>query len=153
AYGGLTVSNVTAFGAKILLATGGSGSYHDLYEQSALSPDSRWGDYSTTAVDPADPNNFWTIQLVPLADGSTWITHITELTVSPQLPSLTISVVGETAIVSWPTWADGFQLQANGDLGVAGAWATVPQSPVMNGSTWSVTVPATATKQFFRLLK
>ena len=33
--------------------------------------ESRWGDYSTTTVDAADPTSFWTIQMYPAA-ASTW---------------------------------------------------------------------------------
>jgi len=58
------------FGAPIQLQAG-SGGYSG----------SRWGDYSATSVDPADPGIFWTTQEFAPSDANTgnWATQATEL--------------------------------------------------------------------------
>jgi hypothetical protein len=52
----------------------------------AVTFDGRWGDYSSTSIDPTSPNVFWTAIEVPLADG-TWSTQITELEVATPEPA------------------------------------------------------------------
>jgi len=73
---GETVNGVTAFGAPILLKAG-LASYHN-----PSTGNSRWGDYSTTSVDPNNPNIFWTIQMYR-SGFSIWSTQITEVRTSP----------------------------------------------------------------------
>ncbi|MHC4400827.1 MAG: nidogen-like domain-containing protein, partial [Planctomycetota bacterium] len=54
---GTTTSGVTTFGSPILLQAG-----RDNYFEDFGSGRNRWGDYSATIVDPADPSVFWTFQ-------------------------------------------------------------------------------------------
>jgi autotransporter-associated beta strand protein len=75
AIAGTTLGGVTTFGNAILLKRGMS-NFH-LYDSDAP-PRNRWGDYSTTTLDPSDPHHFWTIQ--EWASGTdVWSTQISEL--------------------------------------------------------------------------
>ena len=164
AYVGQTVNGVTTFGNSVLLGAG-SVIYHDLYEQFGLSPtgDSRWGDYSTVSVDPSDPNRFWTIQELPLYDGSldingngdavVWQMQITELITSLPSVRLGIALVGTNAMIFWPSSASGYQLQSATNLVASTIWSNVTQTLSTNGGTISVLVPASRGNQFFRLQK
>ncbi len=69
---GTTVGDVTTFSDPFLLLAGTVDDYHYL--------NSRWGDYTTTLVDPYDPNVFWTFQEYPLSSDA-WATHITQILV------------------------------------------------------------------------
>jgi hypothetical protein len=73
AVAGTTVNNVTTFGQPLLLKSGVA-----RYEQTGGAPVARWGDYSTTVVDPRRPFTFWTIQEWVSAQ-DVWSTQITEL--------------------------------------------------------------------------
>jgi hypothetical protein len=157
AYVGQTVSGVTTFGSSTLLAAG-SVNYHDIYEQSTLADDSRWGDYSTVSVDPSDPNRFWTIQMIPIYDsltdsGDLWQMQITEIITSLPAVRLSIALVGTNAMVSWPSTATGFQLQSTTNLTASSVWTNMTQTLSTNGGTISVRVPASRGPQFFRLQK
>jgi len=54
---GTTSNGLTTFGAPFLLQAG-TASFHETDHNNT----NRWGDYSATSVDPADPNIFWTFQ-------------------------------------------------------------------------------------------
>ncbi|MEY2465732.1 MAG: hypothetical protein QOD03_253 [Verrucomicrobiota bacterium] len=149
AYVGETVNGITTFDNRMLLAAGGS-VYHDIYEQVEFSDESRWGDYSATTPDPTDFSRFWTIQMLPLADGETWTMQITELRVS-QLPQLAIAPAGTNVNILWPLSAASFQLQSSTNLSNTNSWLLVTQTRATNGSQLSVTLPASAQQQFFRL--
>jgi hypothetical protein len=69
---GTTVNGVTSFGDPLLLKAGVA-SYDPNFGANA-----RWGDYSATVVDPADPFTFWTFQEWPSAVNA-WSTQITQL--------------------------------------------------------------------------
>jgi hypothetical protein len=155
AMAGQTVGGVTSFGNRLLLMSG-STSYHGLDElQAELNGDppvSRWGDYTTTSVDPSDPNRFWTIQMFPSdsANDYVWSTRITELVTTP-LPLLSIKPTGTNVTVSWPTGLTGYQLQVATNLVSSITWSNVTQIPQTNGAQVSVLLPASAKRQFFRL--
>jgi len=69
---GTTEDGVTTFDTPMLLKAG-THSYHNVSGDR-----NRWGDYSNTALDPADPNIFWTFQ--EWASGSQdWSAQVTEL--------------------------------------------------------------------------
>lgn len=157
-YVGQTANGVTTFGNRMLLQSG-LVSYHDLGESSGFSGDSRWGDYSATSIDPTDPTQFWTIQMIPTDIGldpligileddiwSTWITQLQIVT----LPQLNIASAGTNALISWPTFAASFQLQSNTNLATTN-WAAVGGSLTTNGSQISTLVPISSPQNFFRL--
>lgn len=156
AYVGQTVSGVTTFGSSMLLQAG-SVSYHDINDLFGLS-DSRWGDYNAISVDPADPTQFWAIQMIPtdvnnsdtgLGEGI-WSTWVTQLIVAPPLPQLSITPSGANALISWPSSAAGFQLQSSASLTSAN-WLSVNQPLSTNGGVISTLVPITGNQDFFRL--
>ena len=148
AIAGQTKNGVTTFGSPTLLKAGAA-SYHDLYEQIGFAATSRWGDYSATSVDPADPNRFWTSQMFP-SDSETWATQITELITTPDL-LLSIRRSGTNVTLYWPIAFPAFHLQSNTNLVSAASWTNVTQTVVTNGFELDVTLPATASRQFFRL--
>ena len=59
---------------RTTLQAGTIGNYHDGNEIFGGAPESRWGDYSATTSDPADPSRFWTIQMLPLT-ARNWATE------------------------------------------------------------------------------
>jgi hypothetical protein len=69
---GKTVAGVTTFGSPFLLKASTVNNYHYV--------NNRWGDYTTTIVDPSDPNVFWTFQEYALASNA-WATQITQILV------------------------------------------------------------------------
>ncbi|MGH7993416.1 MAG: hypothetical protein ACREDQ_07865 [Limisphaerales bacterium] len=162
AYVGQTVSGVTTYGNSILLASG-SANYHDLNEQAGAAVESRWGDYSTVSVDPSDSTHFWTIQMLPVYDADldlfgngdavVWQTQITELITSLPSPQLFIMLAGKNATVSWSSSAAGYQLQSATNLTASTVWSNVTQTLSTNGGTISVVIPASSSRQFFRLQK
>jgi hypothetical protein len=140
---GQTVNGLTAFNSPRLLKAGVAS-----YQNAGSDGVSRWGDYGATSTDPADTARFWTIQAIPTGP-STWSTQITELITGP--PSLAITLSNSDAVVSWPAYAAGFQLQSNAFLNLTNAWNAVAQPPITNGNRLSVQLPASDTQTFFRL--
>jgi hypothetical protein len=72
---GKTVGGTTTFGSPLLMKLGTAG-----YERLDSQNRNRWGDYSATTVDPADPAIFWTTQEYASAN-DTWSTQATEIIV------------------------------------------------------------------------
>ena len=68
----------------------------------------------------------------------------------PLQPLLNIQGFGANVIISWPSPSTGFALQETTDL-VAGVWSYVVQVPSDNGTTKSVTTPASGTTKYYRL--
>lgn len=141
---GETTDGVLSFGAPLLLKAGTAA-----YQNLDTTGTSRWGDYSATTVDPADPTRFWTIQAYP-SGSSAWSTQITELITRETALGITLS--GTNLVLSWPTTA-GYQLQSTPSLGPAPAWAPVPQTPLVQGGNSTVVLPTAAGTAFFRLAK
>ncbi len=144
---GLTVHGVTTFGSRVLLQSGVT-SYHG--DDEAFYGTSRWGDYTTTTVDPADPNRFWTIEMYPpdAANPDVWATQITELLTVPQL---TIAPAGTNVTVSWPNFAAGYQLLSATNLAAPVVWSGVTQVTQTNSTQDFVLMPISGRQQFFRL--
>jgi autotransporter-associated beta strand protein len=65
--------------------------------------------------------------------------------------TLTITLSGPNVVVSWPTNATGFQLQAAG--AVTGTWTNDNTTIVVSGSNNTVTEAAVGTTKFYRLKK
>lgn len=154
-----TVNGVTTFGNLLLLQSGVT-SYHGDDETILdpfldLPPLSRWGDYGTILVDPANPSQFWIDQMYPsdAVNNDVWSTQITQLLTSLPSPQLNITLAGRNVIVSWSSSATGFQLQSTANLASSGVWSNVTQTPSTNGNTISVLVPVPGGQQFFRLKK
>lgn len=73
---GTTFSRVTTFGPPVQLKPG-NGAY--LLTSSGRN---RWGDYSATVIDPADPFAFWTFQEF-VSSEDRWSTQVTQLVLPP----------------------------------------------------------------------
>lgn len=73
---GETIGGTTSFLDPILLKAG-----VDDYQAPDSIGRNRWGDYSATMIDPADPHSFWTIQEY-VAGNDIWGTWITEIRLS-----------------------------------------------------------------------
>jgi hypothetical protein len=144
AFVGATVSGVTTFNSKLLLRSS-TVTYQSVDPTTGLS---RWGDYSSTSVDPLDPTRFWTLQLYA-ASSTAWATQITELITAP--PMLSVAQSGANVILSWPSYGGGFTLQGTTNIGVSNTWTTVSQARTTNNGVISVSVPMTASR-FFRLI-
>jgi len=66
--------------------------------------------------------------------------------------SLTVSVSGGNATVSWPVSGPG-TLQSSPALGAAAVWTSLSGSPSIVGPNYQMSVPVSGSAQFFRLLK
>ncbi len=90
---GKTSGGVTTFGTAFLLKASSVGNYHFA--------SSRWGDYSTTVVDPTDPNMFWTFQEYALASNA-WATQITQIFVpEPSSMAQAAAALAALATAAW----------------------------------------------------
>lgn len=67
-------------------------------------------------------------------------------------PTLTIALVGSDAVITWPTSAGaGFELERSAILGAGASWSgTGLPAPIVDGSSYKVTVPAT-NSYYYRL--
>jgi hypothetical protein len=66
-------------------------------------------------------------------------------------PSLFITRLNASVILSWPTSALNFQLQENTDLSLSNGWSIVAASRSTNNGFISVPIPAIDSSKFFRL--
>lgn len=138
---GSTVNGVTSFGTPLLLKAGITS-----YQNPDSTGASRWGDYSATSVDPADPSRFWTIQ--EFASGRrTWSTQVTELLIG--FPNLSSSISGGNLVLSWS--GSLFSLQSTANLANPN-WAAVTQNLSTNNGVVTAQVPTASGSGFFRLV-
>lgn len=68
------------------------------------------------------------------------------------VPKVSAQRVGDQVQLTWPKWGGNFSVQSTTTLG-AGGWAPVAGTPVDNGTSYSLTVPATDQGRFFRLVR
>ncbi|MGD9724241.1 MAG: PEP-CTERM sorting domain-containing protein [Pirellulales bacterium] len=87
---GHTANGVTTFGEPLLLKDGLVGNYHFA--------NGRWGDYTTTVVDPSNPLVFWTFQEYALGANS-WATQITSIAV-PEPQSMIMAGLALAALIA-----------------------------------------------------
>jgi hypothetical protein len=78
------------FGTEVQLKTGQTTGYH-LFGGSG----ERWGDYSATSVEPANPLAFWTTQEYAVG-ASTWGTWISQVFISPRAGNVTSTAANGT---------------------------------------------------------
>ena len=93
---GHTVGGVTTFGDPLLLQAGQVNDYHPSLHIDGVTSD-RWGDWTTTVVDPSNPYVFWTFQEYAL-DNSSWATQITQITV-PEPQSIVLAATAIAALL------------------------------------------------------
>jgi hypothetical protein len=141
---GETINGALQFGDLTLLKAGEAS-----YQTPDSSGTSRWGDYSATTVDPADPNRFWTIQAYP-SDTMTWTTQVTEIITTPI--QLAIVRTASGIRISWPSSATSFQLQQSDALSPAPQdWLAAPDLPAIAQNRASILVSPANTARFYRL--
>jgi hypothetical protein len=70
---GTTIGGITTFGPPLQLKTGAASYFQDFGTGR-----NRWGDYSATVIDPAEPFTFWTFQEF-VSSEDRWSTQITQL--------------------------------------------------------------------------
>jgi hypothetical protein len=70
---------------------------------------------------------------------------------TPGSPILSITRLGTQAEISWSSSSGGFMLQESSTL-LSNSWSNFSATVTTNGSTYSVTVPATNRYEFFRLV-
>lgn len=78
---------------------------------------------------------------------------LTQLSISPNFATLAIErLAAQQVRLSWSTNAVGFQAQTASSL-PAGGWQPVSGAPVVAGDKFTLTLPATNSAAFFRLVK
>jgi len=87
---GTSIGDTTTFGAPLLLKASNVNNYN--------LGNYRWGDYTTTVVDPTNPNVFWTFQEYAQASNA-WATQVTQIFV-PEPASMALAVVALVAFAA-----------------------------------------------------
>jgi len=67
-------------------------------------------------------------------------------------PALSASNSAGKIVLSWPASDYGFTVQAKSGVRSSTSWSTLTNAPVMVGTNWQVTLPATNTTRFFQLI-
>ncbi|MBI4663547.1 MAG: hypothetical protein HY735_32500 [Verrucomicrobia bacterium] len=81
--------------------------------------------------------------------GQTGTIHLI-LTAEIERPALRVSLSGRNVVLSWPTNAVGFSLEAAENLGTP-TWTGVSAVPVVTGENHSVKLPFGSGNRFYRL--
>ncbi len=82
---------------------------------------------------------------------SAYFRNLTGLPLVPA-PALTIRLSGTDVVLSWTTSQTGFALQYTESLQPVN-WQAVGTAPVVNGNTYTVTVPLAAGPRYYRLIR
>jgi len=145
-YVGHTVNSSTMMKGPVLLKAG-LATYN--LKPSASSSVYRWGDYSTTCVDPTDPFRFWTIQMYP-STHDTWVTYIAEVRTSLLDLAIAKTDTPGQALLSWQG-SDGVLNLESANALDSSAWRPVSEKPSVSHGKVQVLVPTTGDASFFRL--
>ena len=86
------------------------------------------------------------------SDGAAFAASSQVITVAAPAPVLTITLVSNQVVLSWPVSAGSYILQMAPSLPAGAIWVAVTNVPVVVGDFNTVTLPITGTKRFFRLL-
>jgi len=68
-------------------------------------------------------------------------------------PSLSIIIVTNQALISWPQCANGYVLEQSSTLGTQATWTTVTNMAITVADQQSIAIIPTETTQFYRLVK
>jgi hypothetical protein len=93
AIAGSTQNGKTTFGDALLLKAGEATYFRDFGQGR-----NRWGDYSSTVIDPSDPFSFWTFQQVA-GTNNEWFTQITQVKLAGTIaktpePTIGLGLIG-----------------------------------------------------------
>jgi len=66
-------------------------------------------------------------------------------------PRLRVAPLGSQLAVSWPAWANGYQLQSSAGIGGTNVWTTVTNVPASQGEERQVVPDVSGRRRFFRL--
>jgi hypothetical protein len=72
---------------------------------------------------------------------------------TPAPVPLSIQHTGASVVLLWPTNSASFTLQSSFSLTLPVTWSTVPGSPALSGTNYTLTLPATNSTRFFRLVR
>jgi hypothetical protein len=72
---------------------------------------------------------------------------------APTVVSLTITRSDPNVVISWPADSAGYALEETTQLTAGATWTPVSGTPTVNGNTKSLTLPAAARQNFYRLRK
>jgi hypothetical protein len=67
------------------------------------------------------------------------------------VPRLSITLPGENTVLHWPSWATGWVPLMKDTVAPPTAWTLVPETPVLVGNEFTVTLPVGANAKFFHL--
>ena len=94
-------------------------------------------------------NGVYPVQLT-VSDGATTAVATTTVNVLPLNLAVT-AAGGDNLMLSWPSWADGFQLYSTTNLAPPIIWSLAPEPAVEVGSALTATIAGTNSARFFRL--
>jgi hypothetical protein len=66
-------------------------------------------------------------------------------------PALALTVSNNISLLSWPTWAEGYELETAAALSPPVVWISVTNAPVISGGQKTVALSISGTGAFFRL--
>jgi hypothetical protein len=69
------------------------------------------------------------------------------------VPQVTPVVSAGTVVLTWPTNAAGFTLEATTNLGDSSSWTTATNTVSTSSNLYQINVDQTSAQQFFRLKK
>jgi hypothetical protein len=107
--------------------------------------DARLAVPGTAGIVVADFNNDGQPDIVSVGAGNI------SILLNEFLPPLQIAQAGTQVVLSWPTYATGFQLATTTNLAAAGSWSVMTNTPTVIGSTKVVTNSAGNAAQFYQL--
>jgi YD repeat-containing protein len=126
-----------------------------------------WYNYNDLGVGDANGTNSWSISGIPLevgdnlidviaydAAGNTGDAFLEVIYTPPAAPVLHVGTTGNNLNLSWPiASAGGFTLQYADSLTPPILWSNVVTIVTTNSDTLSITLPATNSQRFFRLMQ
>jgi hypothetical protein len=69
-------------------------------------------------------------------------------------PKLTIALMGQDMVFTWPDFITGYYLQTSAELGAGAAWVPVAAAAtILTNGTFLIKVPMTGQRGFYRVAK
>ena len=94
---GTTTGSVISVGSPFVLQEGTISNFTGPSFDTGIAK--RWGDYSSTTLDPTNPNLFWTVQEIPISS-TAWGTQIIAISV-PEPRSMLMGAIAAIALGAW----------------------------------------------------